>query len=70
MSTCTYDNPLTMMRECWQDGRLQAAYPMELYCLREWPLHNYGHVYHFGANLLPDWKTGQMAGDPAAMRPQ
>ena len=63
MAVCTYDNPHTMMRECWQNGILQAAYAAELYELREWPLHQYGHIYHFGANLLGDWNTGQMVGD-------
>lgn len=67
MAVCTYDNPRTMMRECWQDGVLQAAYAAELYALREWPLRNYGYIYHFGANLLGDWKTGQMFGDARAM---
>lgn len=67
MAVCTYDNPLTMMRECWQDGVMQAAYPSELYALREWPMHKFGHIYHFGANLMRDWKTGQMVGDPQAM---
>ena len=67
MAVCTYDNPRTMMRECWQDGVLQAAYAAELYALREWPLRNYGYIYHFGANLMGDWKTGQMVGDARAM---
>ena len=64
---CTYDNPHTMMRECWQGGVLQAAYAAELYKLRDWPLHNYGYIYHFGANLMRGWKPGQMVGDARAM---
>lgn len=67
MAVCIYDNPRTMMRECWQDGVLQVAYAAELYVMREWLLHNYGYIYHFGANLMGDWKTGQMVGDARAM---
>ncbi len=67
MAVCVYDNPQTMMRECWQDGVLQAAYAAELYALREWPMMRHAHIYHFGANLLPDWRTGQIAGDARAM---
>ena len=26
MSVCTYDNPATMRRECWENGKLVCAY--------------------------------------------
>lgn len=64
MAVCTYDNPCSMMRECWQNGKLQAAYAAELYALKEWPIPP--HLYHMGANI-GDWKTGQIWGDKAAM---
>jgi hypothetical protein len=51
---CTYDNPNTMMRECWYNGKLQAAYAMELYYLKEWPIPP--HFYHMGANI-GDWEN-------------
>lgn len=66
MAICVYDNPATMMRECWQSGRLQAAYSFELYAMRPWPVPP--EHYHLGANLLGDWKTGQMVGDAEAMK--
>lgn len=64
MPVCTYDNPMTMMRECWQGGKLQAAYSAELYALKKWPIP--AHLYHMGANI-GDWKTGQIVGDKAAI---
>ena len=61
---CTYDNPVTAMRECWRDGQLQAAYTAKLYALKKWPVGPAAH--HFGANI-GDWKEGQLVGDRAAM---
>jgi hypothetical protein len=66
MAVCTFDNPATMRRECWQDGRLLCSYAFELYVLKEWPVP--GRLYFFGANI-GDWKTGQLVGDSAAMEP-
>lgn len=67
MTICVYDNPATMQRECWQDGRLQASYSHELFSLPKWPVP--ANQTHMGVNHLGDWKTGQMTGDPAAMKP-
>jgi hypothetical protein len=61
---CTYDNPATMSRECWQDGKLICAYKMELFFLKVWPIP--ADKFFFGANI-GDWKTGQMVGNPHAM---
>lgn len=63
MTVCTYDNPATMRRECWQDGRLIHAYDSALYALMVWPVP--ARAYFFGANI-GDWKAGQMVGDPSA----
>lgn len=66
MSVCTYDNPATMCRECWQNGELIDSYSAELYTLKMWPLP--ARRYFFGADI-GDWRTGQLVGDPAAMKP-
>lgn len=65
MSICTYDNPATWRRECWQDGRLLCFYSANLYFLKVWPIP--ARLYFFGANIGP-WEDGQMVGDPAAMK--
>jgi hypothetical protein len=61
MKTCTYDNPATMRRECWIDGRLICSYAMEVF-LREMG----AAPIFFGANI-GDWKTGQLIGDKDAI---
>ena len=65
MAVCTYDNPATMCRECWQDGKLLFSYSVALMmqkgCWPPPPRH-----FFFGANI-GDWKLGQMVGDGAAM---
>ena len=65
MATCTYDNPATMCRECWQDGKLLCSYSSMLMMSKEsWPPPP--HKFFFGANI-GDWKTGQMVGDRSAI---
>lgn len=63
MACCTYDNPETMARECWQDGRLLCKYDASLLLSRS-PIPR--EYFFFGANIGP-WKEGQLWGDPAAM---
>ena len=67
LRVCAYDNPATMQRECWQDGKLLCAYSAELYALKEWTVP--AELYFFGANI-GDWKTGQLVGDKDAIGPQ
>ena len=64
MDICTYDNPATMARECWQDGRLIYHYKAELFALKYWTIP--ARMFFFGANI-GDWKTGQLVGDIAAL---
>lgn len=61
---CTFDNPVTMARECWLGGKLICSYSATLWALPEWPIA--AEHFFFGANV-GDWKTGQMFGDPEAM---
>lgn len=61
---CTYDNPATMARECWQDGKLVVSYSAELFFLKKWPVPR--ELYFFGASI-GDWKTGQLVGDADAL---
>ena len=63
MASCTYDNPDTFSRECWQDGRLLCSYSAKI-------LQSKGFEgsaqFFFGANIGP-WRTGQMIGDRDAV---
>lgn len=69
MAVCTYDNPNTMARECWQDGRLVCKYDATLLLRKLLPAERQPvpskHLF-FGANI-GDWKTGQLVGDASAM---
>lgn len=65
MSVCTYDNPATMARECWQDGELLCHYGFQLlppFAKDPIPAEH----FFFGANIGP-WKLGQIVGDADAM---
>lgn len=65
MSVCTYDNPATMARECWQNGEMLCHYAFQLlppFAKEPIPAEH----FFFGANIGP-WKLGQMVGDAAAM---
>lgn len=65
MAVCTYDNPATWMRECWQDGKLFRAYSADLlapFAQKPIPPEH----FFFGAAIGP-WKEGRMVGDSAAM---
>lgn len=63
-SVCTYDNPATMARECWQDGKLICHYKAELFFIEPFPVP--ARFLFFGANI-GEWKTGQLVGDKEAM---
>ena len=64
MSVCTYDNPATMARECWQDGELLCSYIYQLFYMRDFPVPR--GFFFFGANIGP-WIPGQLVGDKSAM---
>lgn len=66
MSACTYDNPATMSRECWQDGRLMAAYTLDAMMGGDWPPP--ARRCHMGANI-GEWKAGRIVGDADAIGP-
>lgn len=70
VSACTYDNPATMSRECWQDGRLICSYKAELLMSHE-PIP--ASQFFFGANV-GDWLPGRLLGEVQAiaedMRPE
>ena len=71
MAVCTYDNPATMRRECWQDGKLIRAYSVQLLLRALGPNESQpipGKYLFFGANI-GDWREGQFVGDEAAMTP-
>ena len=62
MKTCTYDNPSTMYRECWKDGKILYAYSMEAVIRNFIP----ARYFFFGANI-GKWRTGQIVGDSDAI---
>ena len=69
MHVCTYDNPATMRREVWQDGKEICSYDdhfIDLVHEGKVPSNVLQKVYHMGANIGP-WKTGQMVGDAEAI---
>lgn len=63
MNICTYDNPDTMRRECWQDGKPICSYSGDLFLRKETIPSE--HLF-FGANI-GRWKAGQLIGDKKAM---
>lgn len=73
MTVCTIDNPNTMARECWQDGRLLCSYSVLLFMRKSardprksaWD-DLPAEQRFFGANVGP-WKDGQIFGDAGAM---
>lgn len=64
MKVCTFDNPDTLRRECWQDGKLVAFITAALMATKGFNGHR---RMFFGLNIGP-WKTGQLVGDPDAMQ--
>jgi len=62
--TCVFDNPASMARECWQDGKLLAFITSALMATKGF---NGGKNIFFGLNVGP-WKTGQLLGDADAMK--
>ena len=64
-AVCVYDNPKTMARECWRDGRLTCCYSYELLPpISRDPIP--AEYYFFGANV-GNWTPGQVVGDPSAV---
>ncbi len=60
---CTYDNPATWMRECWQDGKMICAYSFEILNAKP-PIP--AHAFFFGANV-GIVQEGRVWGNPKAM---
>jgi hypothetical protein len=63
--SCVYDSPLSMKRECWQEGEILITYEARLlapFAKRPIP----GEMMFFGANIGP-WKEGQLVGDVEAI---
>jgi hypothetical protein len=67
MVVCTFDNPATWCRECWQDGKLLCSYSyLILPGIAREPIP--GRLYFFGANV-GEWSPGRLWGDPRATEP-
>lgn len=74
VKTCTIDNPFTLSRECWQDGKLVAQYDALLFWIKSVLNPNKSawddlpaERRFFGANIGP-WKDGQIVGDLGALQ--
>jgi hypothetical protein len=63
MTVCTFDNPDTMCREFWQDGKLICVYD---YALLPLLASNPEKNFFLGANI-GDWEAGRLVGDAKAM---
>lgn len=69
---CTFDNPATMRRECWQDGQIVWSCDALALHLKPPPGETQPiprDRFFFGANIGP-WKKGQKVGDPEAIDPR
>lgn len=64
IKTCTYDNPVTYRRECYQNGKLVYSYAAN--CLPPYTKTVPGELFFFGANV-DDWMPGQLMGDATAL---
>ena len=70
MAICCYDNPKTMAREFWRDGRLIFSTPHRM-CAEPTAV---GWQSLIGSQLPADvhlghWQAGQLAGDKSAIKP-
>lgn len=61
---CVYDNPVTMRRECWQDGTLVCSLSAEMIVDRE---HIPYTAVFMGLDLSWEWKGERYFGDKKAM---
>ena len=64
MMTAVYDNPSTMHRECYQDGKLLYSYDISIFYSKD---KIPSDLFFFGAKV-GDWKTGQIIGDKEAIK--
>ena len=65
MSVCVYDNPASMCREAWQDGKVIAHVSMDMLFSKDYKGHR---RLFFGLACKADWCTGKIVwGDANAM---
>lgn len=62
MATCIFDNPLTMSRESWEDGQLMYSYSFDLL------YRDLKFLRPFDRTEIREWKSGQILGDPTAIK--
>lgn len=66
MTVCTYDNPETMLREAWQDGKLIAHISAKQMMTKNFNGHQ---GIFFGLNVGRDFVSGRVVGDVNALPP-
>ena len=64
MTVCVYDNPSTMAREAWQDGRLIAKISAKLMCAKGFDGFS---GMPFMLNCGREFESGKIRGDANAM---
>jgi hypothetical protein len=69
MKTCVYDNPSTLRREAWMDGKMVAFISMALMYSkgRAGSPFNGFKTLPFFLNVGRDFIDGRVIGDPEAM---
>lgn len=63
---CTYDNPATMCRECWSNGKLLWHYSAQLLNELVTSKRHYCFPIFLGANV-ETWMPGRLIGDKEAI---
>ena len=69
MAICVYDNPHSMARECWINGKLVCSYSMDIFFIKPPPWMAQpipGEYLFFPANIGP-WQKGRLVGEISAM---
>lgn len=64
VKVCTYDNPVSMRRECWSDGEIIWSCCFTALFRDPFPIPH--EKFFFGANV-GEWKEGQLIGDVTAV---
>ena len=65
MKFCVYDNPMTMTRQCWQDGELISTCSSEAITHAGNPTLG---LPRWMLNAMREWSPGRMLGDVDAMK--
>lgn len=65
MKVAVFDNPATMARECWQDGKVIAHLTADVMDAKGFRGHE---SIFFGLDLGRPWETGKVVGNAEAIK--